>query len=97
MAPDGSSTDDRSTDDRSTDDRSTDDRSTAVWVVRLRHDGHDAPAPVGPFDSEAAAAGWAIAFVSDLGGWAWQVEPLVTPVALAARWAPRRRHLRLVS
>jgi hypothetical protein len=89
MAPDGSSTDDRSTDDRWS--------TTAVWVVRLRHDGHDAPAPVGPFDSEAAAAGWAIAFVSDLGGWAWQVEPLVTPVALAARWAPRRRHLRLVS
>jgi hypothetical protein len=73
------------------------DEHAAAWVVRLRHDGRDAPASVGPFDTEHAAAGWATTFVTDLPGWAWEVEALVTPVALAARWAPGRRHLRLVS
>jgi hypothetical protein len=83
--------------DDSDDDHTSDEGRTAAWVVRLCHEGCAAPASVGPFDTEHAAAGWATTFLSDLPGWAWQVEALVTPVALAARWAPRRRHLRLVS
>ena len=68
------------------------------WVVRLvRDDGEEAPALVGPFESEDDATRWTDDAAEGLHGWTWWAEPVVAPDALAGRWTPVRRHLRLVS
>ena len=70
----------------------------ATWVARLvRDDGEEAPALVGPFESEDEVSRWADAAADGLHGWSWWAEPVVAPSTLAARWTPVRRHLRLVS
>ena len=77
------------------------DRSDApgtTWVARLvRDDGEEAPAHVGPFATEDEVARWAEAAADGLRGWSWWAEPAVAPSTLAAHWAPRTPHLRLVS
>jgi hypothetical protein len=78
-------------------DHAADTGPTAGWVVRLHRRGAAAPAAVGPFPTEEDAAAWACTSLDGSDGWSWGVEAVVPPEVLAARWSPRRRHLRLLS
>lgn len=51
---------------------------------------------VGPFPSEGDAEAWAAVNAESAQGWAWDVEPVVTPEALATYVPEPRPFLRVV-
>ena len=71
-------------------------RKVVTFVVILSYRGVY-KGLVGPFDDEAAAEAWAFDNADAQTGWAWEIDPVVTPERLAAYEPPPRPLLRVVS
>lgn len=50
----------------------------------------------GPFETESAAAEWAVALVEGEADWSWVVNPVVPPSALPLAWERRAARRRLL-